>query len=64
MITAFPSVPWYEHLPDILAGLRFLPNKLGYSAYLLRFKQEPTWLGECYAQPGLLMEVRDQVTEE
>ena len=39
MITAFLSVPWYEHLPDILAGLRSLPNKLDYSTYLFAIKQ-------------------------
>ena len=61
MVTAFPDMPWYEHLPDILAGLRFLPNKLGYSAYLPAFKQEPAWMGECCARPGLAMEVGDVV---
>lgn len=38
MSSAFPDTPWHEHLGDILAGLRILPTKLGWSPYLLVFK--------------------------
>ena len=32
-------------LPEILAGMRMLPTKLGMSPHLICFKQPATWLG-------------------
>lgn len=40
---ALPDEEWYTFLPEVLAGLRFLPTKLGLSPYLMVFKQEPRW---------------------
>ena len=39
--TVCPEGEWYQFLPDILAGLRFLPSKVGLSPYLMVHKQEP-----------------------
>ena len=38
MMAADPSGHWINHLPDVLAGLRFLPTILGYSPFLLVYK--------------------------
>jgi hypothetical protein len=35
-----PNVPWTELLPAVLAGLRFLPTRLGYPPAWIAFKQE------------------------
>ncbi len=35
-----PQVPWTTHLPHILAGLRFLPTKLGVPPAWLVYKQD------------------------
>ena len=36
-----PGGYWWEFLPDVLAGLRLLPSRAGYSPYLAVFKQDP-----------------------
>jgi hypothetical protein len=33
-----PHVPWTELLPAVLAGLRFLPTRLGYPPAWIAFK--------------------------
>lgn len=38
MAATFGEDVWHHYLPDILAGLRFLPSKIGYSPYLVAFK--------------------------
>lgn len=35
-----PLKPWTEHLPAVLAGLRFLPTRLGYPPAWLVYKQD------------------------
>lgn len=50
-MTAAANVPWFEALPTILASLRFLPTYLGYSPYLLTFKQTPQWIGDPTTHP-------------
>lgn len=40
-----PGLAWDEMLPEILAGMRMLPTKLGMSPHLICFKQPATWLG-------------------
>ena len=40
MASLHPTVPWTELLPTILAGLRFLPTRLGYPPAWVVFKQE------------------------
>jgi hypothetical protein len=37
---------WFDHIGDVLAGLRFLPSRVGISPFLLCFKQEPQWVTE------------------
>ena len=44
MLTTIQSQAWWEILPDVLAGLRFLPTHLGYSPFVLLYKQEPKWV--------------------
>lgn len=34
----YPSSPWTEHLPAVLAGMRFLPTRLGYPPAWLVYK--------------------------
>ena len=41
VLTALPEMSWSEALPDVLMGIRTLPTRLGYSPFLLVFKQEP-----------------------
>lgn len=41
--TAFPKGEWYDFLPEIIAGLRMLPSKLGLSPFLMLYKQMPRW---------------------
>jgi hypothetical protein len=38
MLTCAPDVPWTDHLPAILAGLRFLPTRLGLPPAWVAFK--------------------------
>ena len=45
LATLSPAVAWDELLPEVLAGLRMLPTKVGWSPHLLCFKQPATWLG-------------------
>ena len=45
MAAAIPGAPVCYILPDILAGLRFLPRRVGYQTYLVVFKQHPHCLG-------------------
>ena len=45
MAAAIPGAPVREILPDVLAGLRFLPRRVGYQPYLVVFKQHPHCLG-------------------
>ncbi len=39
MAAAHPSVPWTDLLPSVLAGLRFLPTRLGFTPACVVFKQ-------------------------
>lgn len=41
-----PGVPWTELLPTVLAGLRFLPTRLGLPPAWVAFKQEVQGLPE------------------
>ena len=45
LTTLSPTASWDELLPEVLAGLRMLPTKVGWSPHLLCFKQPVTWLG-------------------
>ena len=45
MAAAVPDVPLEDLLLDVLAGLRFLPRRIGYQPYLIVFKQYPYCLG-------------------
>ena len=45
MAAAVPDAPLEDLLPDVLAGLRFLPRRIGYQPYLIVFKQYPYCLG-------------------
>ena len=45
MAAAVPDAPLEDLLPDVLAGLRFLPRRIGYQPYLVVFKQYPYCLG-------------------
>ena len=45
MVAAVPDAPLENLLPDMLAGLRFLPHRIGYQPYLLVLKQYPYCLG-------------------
>ena len=46
MEAACRSGEWITHLPEVLAGMRFLPTSLGVPPYVLAFKQEPRCLVE------------------
>jgi hypothetical protein len=46
MATIHPSVPWTDLLPTVLAGLRFLPTRLGLPPAWVVFKQEVRGLPE------------------
>lgn len=53
--SALPTEEWYSFLPDVVAGLRFLPSKLGVSPFTMVYKQEPRWhdlQGELVATDG------------
>ena len=52
MAAAFGEDVWHYYLPDVLAGLRFPPSKLGYSPYLIAFKQEVCWIGDIVGPAG------------
>ena len=42
-----PGVHWSEVLPEVLAGMRLLPTRVGLSPFTLLYKQAPRWpLGE------------------
>ena len=43
MKTAFPSGEWYDYIPEIMAGLRMLPSRIGVSPFVIAYKQEPRW---------------------
>ena len=45
MKAAVPDATWDEVLPEVLAGLRQLPRRLGFQPHLLVFKQYPNVLG-------------------
>lgn len=55
-----PSIPWTELLPAVLAGLRFLPTRLGYPPAWIAFKQEvqslPEALGVSLGGEGCITE--------
>lgn len=51
LLAAIPGATWEDVLPDVLAGVRFLPHRLGYAPYLATFKQFPRCLNEAYAKP-------------
>lgn len=52
---------WYEHVGDVLAGLRFLPSRIGLSPFLLCFKQEPHWITNQVGPPA--SEIIDEPTQ-
>ena len=43
MKVAFPQGEWYQFIPELIAGLRVLPSKSGYSPFLLVYKAEANW---------------------
>ena len=53
-----------DFLPDILAGLRFLPTRLGWSPFVLVFKQEPRWTTESLGFPPPGQNLGDLPPEE
>lgn len=46
MARVAPTTPWTEHLPQVLAGLRFLPTRLGYPPAWVVYKQDVQGLPE------------------
>ena len=38
LCSSLPRAEWYTCISDMVAGLRFLPVRLGYTPYLLAFK--------------------------
>ncbi len=55
---------WMDHLPEVLAGLRFLPTHLGISPYTLAYKQEPRCLVEHLAGPKVMMDLEPEGDKE
>ena len=51
MLAACPEAHWTEVLGEVVAGLRFLPNRAGFQPYVAVFKQYPTCLMEAYGRP-------------
>ena len=49
-----PGAEWYTVLFDVIAGLQFLLIYLGFSPYMLCFKEEPEWHGEFGGLTGLV----------
>lgn len=45
VVAAGAKFSWTDFVGDIAAGLRMLPTRVGYSPFLLVFKQAPTWGG-------------------
>ena len=45
---------WYTVLFDVITGLWFLPTHLGFSLYILCFKEEPVWHGKFGGRAGLV----------
>ena len=43
VVAAGAKFAWTDFLGDIVAGLRMLPTRIGYSPFLLVFKQSPHW---------------------
>jgi hypothetical protein len=43
IVAAGAQFAWTDFLGDIAAGMRMLPTRLGYSPFLLVFKQSPHW---------------------
>lgn len=44
LVTAIPGAEWWQVLPDVVRGLRILPNSVvGLSPFALVFKQHPRW---------------------
>lgn len=36
-----PGGEWYDFIPEVLLGLRMLPSRVGYSPFMLVYKQSP-----------------------
>ena len=51
MASLHPTVPWTDHLPTVLAGLRFLPTRLGVPPAWVVFKQEVQGLPDRASPP-------------
>ena len=43
IVAAGAQFAWTDFIGDIAAGLRMLPTRVGYSPFLLVFKQSPHW---------------------
>lgn len=43
MKMTFRAGEWYDFIPEIVAGLRMLPTRIGMSPFLMVYKQEPRW---------------------
>ena len=52
MSAAVPGALLQDILPEVLAGLRFLPRRVGYQPYLVAFKQYSYCLGMGLDVPG------------
>lgn len=65
MQAACPDGHWWQFLPDILAGLRQLPSRSGYSAHTLVYKQDPVYphLGNVHAERELAWPTVEQEQE-
>lgn len=68
MLAAVPGAMWTEVLPEVLAGLRFLPGRLGFQPFLAVYKQFPRCLMEAYdapvESPPLDLEEDDEAAQE
>ena len=60
MKAAVPDATWGEVLPEVLAGLRQLPRRLGFQPHLLVFKQYPNVLGSLMDELLLGMDGADE----
>ena len=64
-LAALPGIHPKEALPDVLAGLRLLPTRIGYSPFQLLYKQTPRWpLGDVQVIGGDDGDLPEEVSED
>lgn len=68
LLQEVPDKSLEEVIPDVLAGLRFLPHKLGHQPFVASFKQFPRCLNEACAvpvgPPAAMNDMSDEQQEE